>query len=188
MLLRPAPSLGLCPLQSTTRWVSRASLGPPGRGESDANETSGIATARPTMGPDQRQDLLWHCFSVQQPWLGCDPCRVACRYRDLRYEMENMDPKGKRRVLHEDELVRGGLSVDPTPSDRQAVIAMRDRLADLEGQLALAQAMKGKGGLLPDDDMLGERRSALAAENRQVPSAPPHRVIRAFPARSSTAP
>lgn len=117
-----------------------------------------------------------------------DACRVVCRYRDLRYEMENIDSKGKRRVLHEDELVRGGLSVDPTPSDRQAVIAMRDRLADLEGQLALAKAMKGKDGLLPDDDMLGERRSALAAENRQVPAALPAELIHSFYAHSSTTP
>lgn len=29
-----------------------------GRGESDAKETSRIATTRPTMSPDQRQDLL----------------------------------------------------------------------------------------------------------------------------------
>jgi hypothetical protein len=54
------------------------------------------------------------------------------------------------------------------PSGRLAVAAMRERLADLEGQLATGHAMKGPGGLLPDDAMLGERRSELAAENRQV--------------------
>jgi hypothetical protein len=50
----------------TTCRVSSASLGPWG-GDSDANETSCMAIARPAMGHDQTHDTAYHCFHVEQP-------------------------------------------------------------------------------------------------------------------------